>query len=165
MQLRHTTANRSHPLAVTPAMATPASRMIPLLVALTLAVLLHSSAGQGANCPRWPLVNASSSGGKLVFAGLPPFHVNVDPTYHPGGLGPWYRLATGIVNVVRPGGLPYGEPATAKHLVVCACTVDKPLSTAPSPGALKGPIFATETSPPGTVDTAQVRRTCCSSVL
>lgn len=80
--------------------------LVSLLLVLSLSFLPLASYG-AAHCQSGPLV--TQSGGTLVFADPPPLQFTLDPTYHPNGLGPWFGLANGLTNVVRPGGLPYGE--------------------------------------------------------
>lgn len=60
--------------------------------------------------------------GRLVFQPLPegdPLVTSAD--YNPGGLSLWYRLAAGVVDAARPGGLPYGESYKLHHYGTAAC--------------------------------------------
>ena len=60
-------------------------------------------------CPVFSLVNVSAENqDDLVFAPFPSDTEPPDNDYDPGALGPWYDIASGIVNVIRPGSVTEG---------------------------------------------------------
>ena len=61
---------------------------------------------EAVQCPR---DSVSVSNGSLMFSPLSPGSANTDPNYDPGAIGGWYSIASGFVDVVRSGSLPYSE--------------------------------------------------------
>ena len=75
---------------------------------LIVCVFLSSLPYSLSQCPANTTVTVSM--GMPVFQPLPrgaPLRTTGD--YNAGGLSLWYSLAAGIVDVARPGGLPYGK--------------------------------------------------------
>lgn len=61
-------------------------------------------------CPNQILVTVTTSG--LEFEEFPPdYEVQSDVDYDPGAVGPWYAIAEGIINTVRPGSVTEGKKA------------------------------------------------------
>ena len=56
-----------------------------------------------------PSDSVSVSNGSLIFRPLSSGTANTDPNYDPGAIGGWYLIASGFVDVVRSGSLPYSE--------------------------------------------------------
>ena len=45
----------------------------------------------------------------VTYSPLPASSPDLDVEYDAGAISGWYSLASGFVNVVRPGSLPYGK--------------------------------------------------------
>ena len=68
-----------------------------------------SAQSSSLNCPAYSLVNVSSDNiDDLVFGAFSPDTEPPDNSYNPGAAGPWYDIASGIINVVRPGSITEG---------------------------------------------------------
>ena len=80
-------------------------RLLPL-VAVVLSLLSSAPLMGAVQCPR---DSVTVDNGSLVFRALSPGTANTDPNYDPGAIGGWYSLASGFVDVVRSGSLPYSE--------------------------------------------------------
>ena len=78
--------------------------ILPVLVC-TLAGLSCSS-GQ-FECPQQPVTR--NPDGTLTYSPFPPGTDSLDTSYNPGAIGGWYSLASGFVDLIRPGSLPYGK--------------------------------------------------------
>ena len=61
---------------------------------------------EAVQCPR---DSVSLSNESLLFRPLSPGTANTEPNYDPGAIGGWYSIASGFVDVVRSGSLPYSE--------------------------------------------------------
>jgi hypothetical protein len=76
------------------------------VVAVFLSLLTTLPLSEAVQCPR---DSVSVSNGSLMFRPLSPGTANTDPNYDPGAIGGWYSMASGFVDVVRSGSLPYSE--------------------------------------------------------
>ena len=81
------------------------SRLLALAVVF-LSLLTAPPLLEAVQCPR---DSVSVNNGSLMFRPLSPGTANTDPNYDPGAIGGWYSLASGFVDVVRSGNLPYSE--------------------------------------------------------
>ena len=63
-----------------------------------------------------------NSNGTVTFTGLPAGSGPVSSNYDPGAIGGWYSLASGFVDAVRPGSLPYGMSVASQMHVLCSST-------------------------------------------
>ena len=79
--------------------------VLPLVAWLTVGSCLS----QSLQCPSYPLANVSRrDNDTLEFAPFPADSPTSEVNYNPGGLGPWYSIASGIINVARPGSVTKG---------------------------------------------------------
>ena len=75
-----------------------------LLLGCTFSALAFVS-GQ-IQCPARPAT--LNSDGTVTYSPLPSGSDLFNNSYNPGAIGGWYSLASGFVDAVRPGNLPYG---------------------------------------------------------
>ena len=83
---------------------TGTSRLLAVVVVFLLLTTLPLS--ETVQCPS---DSVSVSNGSLIFRPLSPGTANTDPNYDPGAIGGWYLMASGFIDVVRSGSLPYSE--------------------------------------------------------
>ena len=80
-----------------------------LLLSLMGIISILSSSPLLVRAVQCPAESVTVSNGTLMFRPLSPGTNTEDPVYDPGVIGGWYSLASGFVDVVRSGTLPYGE--------------------------------------------------------
>lgn len=78
------------------------------LTGLTVLLCVTVSCYGQLTCPSYSLVNVTDDVNILIFSEFPTDTPAGDVTYRPGALGPWYDIASGIINVIRPGSLTQG---------------------------------------------------------
>lgn len=81
------------------------SQLLALAVVF-LSLLTTPPLLEAVQCPR---DSVSVNNGSLMFRPLSPGTDNTNPSYNPGAIGGWYSLASGFVDVVRSGSLPYSK--------------------------------------------------------
>ena len=80
-----------------------------VLLPLMGVILMLSSAPLLVRAVQCPAESVSVDNGTLTYRPLSPGTETEDPVYNAGAIGGWYSLASGFVDVVRSGSLPYGE--------------------------------------------------------
>ena len=60
-------------------------------------------------------VSVNTTSGSLIFRPLSSRSTGGNPDYDPGAIGGWYSLASGFIEVVRSGSLPYGKYTSTLH--------------------------------------------------
>ena len=92
-----------------------------VVVAVFLSLLTTPPLLEAVQCPR---DSVSINNGSLMFRPLSPGTANTDPNYDPGAIGGWYSMASGFVDVVRSGNLPYSEYNKLFYLLIIPCHME-----------------------------------------
>lgn len=95
------------------------SQLLALAVVF-LSLLTTPPLLEAVQCPR---DSVSVNNGSLMFRPLSPGTANTDPNYDPGAIGGWYSLASGFVDVVRSGSLPYNQIENQLNALNVPCSV------------------------------------------
>jgi len=95
-----------------------------LLVGWSLSVV--SLATGAIQCPANPATR--NADGSVTYSPLPSGSSPTNASYNPGAIGGWYSLASGFVDAVRPGSLPFGRCkerrwVISSFFVICFHTV------------------------------------------